>query len=194
MITQSQAIVFVDGRYVTQLKEQVDGSVFTGGDLVGEPPHVWLRAPWRKKAFASVSIPGCTPVPRSASWKRRLADLAARSSSSTTIRSTGSGATGRPQPLGRVKIQPLDSCRRACQGQARNDGGRDLPRPVPQAVVLTDPSSIAWTFNIRGSDVPHTPHPLARAIVHADGSAELFLDKRKTGIEEEAYLTQLCKP
>ncbi len=42
------------------------------------------------------------------------------------------------------------------------------------------------------SDVPHTPHPLARAIVHADGSAELFLDKRKTGIEQEAYLTQLA--
>ena len=59
-------------------------------------------------------------------------------------------------------------------------------------MVLTDPSSIAWTFNIRGSDVPHTPHPLARAIVHADGSAHLFLDKRKAGIEEEAYLTQLA--
>lgn len=60
------------------------------------------------------------------------------------------------------------------------------------AVVLTDPSSIAWTFNIRGSGVPHTPHPLARAIIHADGSAEIFLDKRKTGIGE-AYLTQLAR-
>ncbi len=59
--------------------------------------------------------------------------------------------------------------------------------------MLTDPSSVAWTFNIRGSDVPHTPHPLARAIIHADGRAELFLDKRKTGIEQEAYLTQIAE-
>jgi Xaa-Pro aminopeptidase len=51
---------------------------------------------------------------------------------------------------------------------------------------------VAWIFNIRGADVPHTPHPLARAIIHADGKAELFLDKRKTGIEQEAYLAQMC--
>ncbi|MEZ5839564.1 MAG: aminopeptidase P family N-terminal domain-containing protein [Hyphomicrobiales bacterium] len=33
------------------------------------------------------------------------------------------------------------------------------------AVVLTDPSSVAWLFNIRGGDVPHTPLVLAFAIV-----------------------------
>ena len=60
------------------------------------------------------------------------------------------------------------------------------------AVLIADPSSVAWAFNIRGADVPHTPHPLARAIIHADGRAELFLDKRKTGIEPEAYLGQIA--
>lgn len=44
LVTQREAIAFVDGRYVTQLKEQVDGNVFAGGDLVGEPPHVWLES------------------------------------------------------------------------------------------------------------------------------------------------------
>ncbi len=43
LITRREAVIFVDGRYVTQLKEQVDGSVFTGGDLIGEPPHLWLE-------------------------------------------------------------------------------------------------------------------------------------------------------
>src|SRR6218665_1509237 len=42
LVTATQAIVFVDGRYVTEVAEQVDGAVFTGGDLVGEPPHLWL--------------------------------------------------------------------------------------------------------------------------------------------------------
>ena len=63
---------------------------------------------------------------------------------------------------------------------------------VRNALAVTDPSSIAWIFNIRGSDVPHTPHPLARAIIPASGRPQLFLDKRKTGIEQEAYLTQLA--
>jgi Xaa-Pro aminopeptidase len=60
------------------------------------------------------------------------------------------------------------------------------------AVVLTDPSSVAWAFNIRGADVPHTPHPLARALILADGSAEIFLDEQKTGIEQRAYLGQMA--
>jgi Xaa-Pro aminopeptidase len=59
--------------------------------------------------------------------------------------------------------------------------------------VLTDPSSVAWAFNIRGEDVPHTPHPLARAIIHAGGRVELFLDEAKTGIESRAYLGQISE-
>ena len=79
LVTQREAIVFVDGRYVTQLKEQVDASVFTGGDLIGEPPHVWLEA-HAPKGF------------------RRSPRSAAPSSSSKTIRSIRSGPTGPPLP------------------------------------------------------------------------------------------------
>src|SRR4029079_10679083 len=43
------------------------------------------------------------------------------------------------------------------------------------AVVLTLSDSVAWTFNIRGSDIPHTPVALAFAIVPATGKPELFL-------------------
>ena len=39
------------------------------------------------------------------------------------------------------------------------------------AVVLSALDSIAWAFNIRGSDVSHTPVALAYAIVNADGTA-----------------------
>src|SRR6201996_1700445 len=42
LVTPSQAVVFVDGRYTTQLRDQVDATVFSGGDLVGDPPHRWL--------------------------------------------------------------------------------------------------------------------------------------------------------
>ena len=58
--------------------------------------------------------------------------------------------------------------------------------------VLTDPSSIAWSFNIRGSDVPHTPLALGFAILSAEGRPLLFMDGRKLPISAEAYLTQLA--
>lgn len=191
LVTQSQAIVFVDGRYVTQLKEQVDGTVFQGGDLVGEPPHLWLENhgarsfrlgidPWlhtgaevRKLAKALESLGGALVLldhnPLDRIWDERPAP-----------------------PLGKVKIQPLDHAGHLAAEKLKTMAS-DAAKANVAAVVLTDPSSIAWTFNIRGNDVPHTPHPLARAIVHADGRVELFLDKRKTGIEEEAYLTQLAE-
>src|SRR5690606_35860339 len=58
--------------------------------------------------------------------------------------------------------------------------------------VLTDPSSLAWAFNIRGSDVPHTPLALGFAILSGEGLPLVFLDRRKLTIETEAYLTQLA--
>lgn len=190
LVTQREAIVFVDGRYVTQFKEQVDGSVFTGGDLIGEPPHVWLER-HGPKGFRL----GIDPWLHTAAEVRRLEKALAAIGGSVVLLDHNPLDrlwTDRPAtPLGPVTIQPVEHA-----GQLAKDKIAEIAAGVAKAkaaaVVLTDPSSVAWTFNIRGSDVPHTPHPLARAIIHADGSAELFLDKRKTGIEQEAYLTQLA--
>ena len=190
LVTQREAIVFVDGRYVTQLKEQVDGSVFTGGDLIGEPPHVWLER-HGPKGFRL----GIDPWLHTAAEVRRLEKALTAVGGSVVLLDHNPldrlWADRPAAPLGPVTIQPVEHA-----GQLARDKIAEIAAGVSKAkaaaVILTDPSSVAWTFNIRGSDVPHTPHPLARAIIHADGSAELFLDKRKTGIEQEAYLTQLA--
>ena len=190
LVTRNAAIVFVDGRYVTQLAEQVDGEVFTGGDLVGEPPHRWLQehAP---KGFRL----GIDPWLHTGAEVRRLEKaLACLGGTLVFLAHNPLDAiwTDRPaEPLGRVVIQANDHAGEWAKdklprmAEATGKAGADV-------LAVTDPSSIAWLFNIRGSDVPHTPHPLARAIVPADGRPLLFIDKRKTGIEEEAYLTQLA--
>jgi Xaa-Pro aminopeptidase len=54
-----------------------------------------------------------------------------------------------------------------------------LAKDAVQAVVLTAPDSIAWLLNIRGSDVAHTPLPLAFAVVHRDATVDLFVDPAK---------------
>ncbi|NRP70498.1 putative peptidase [Ensifer psoraleae] len=190
LITRREAIVFVDGRYVTQLKEQVDGSVFTGGDLIGEPPHVWLEG-HAPKGFRL----GVDPWLHTGAEVLKLQKALAETGGTLVFLDHNPLDriwTARPAaPLGRVTVQPIEHA-----GQLAKDKiaaiAAGLEKTKAAAVVLTDPSSVAWTFNIRGSDVPHTPHPLARAIIHAGGRAEIFLDKRKTGIEQEAYLTQLA--
>ena len=45
--------------------------------------------------------------------------------------------------------------------------------------MVSDPHAVAWTFNIRGADVAHTPLPLAFAIVPREGRASLYVDGRK---------------
>lgn len=189
LVTRKEAIVFVDGRYVTQLAEQVDGSVFTGGDLVGEPPHLWLEhhAP---KGFRL----GVDPWLHTGAEVRKLEKALEKSGGKVVFLEKNpldALWTGRPpEPLGSVSIQPLDHAGVLAKEKLAK-AAEEVKKAGAQAWAVTDPSSIAWLFNIRGSDVPHTPHPLARAIIHADGRVALFLDKRKPGIEPEAYLTQL---
>ncbi|MCP8893798.1 aminopeptidase P family protein [Shinella daejeonensis] len=188
LVTRDQAVVFVDGRYVTQLAEQVDGSVFTGGDLVDEPPHLWLP----KHAPKDFRL-GIDPWLHTGAEVRRLEKaLAAVDGALVFLPHNPLDRlwTGRPaEPLGAIAIQTVDHAgelagdKLARMAEATRAAGAD-------ALAVTDPSSIAWIFNIRGSDVPHTPHPLARAILPAEGRPQIFLDKRKTGIEQEAYLTQ----
>ena len=191
LILAEEAIVFVDGRYTTQLREQVDGNVFIGGDLVGEPPHKWLAA----HAGPRFRL-GVDPWLHTGSEVAKLQKALAEKNGGVTVLLSNPLDEiweNRPaEPMGPVTIQHVEQA-----GELAVDKLRKIAEALPAAgatsVVLTDPSSVAWAFNIRGADVPHTPHPLARAIIHAGGRAELFLDERKTGIEARAYLGQICE-
>lgn len=191
LVMRDTAVVFVDGRYVTQLAEQVDGTVYTGGDLIGAPPHLWIEhhAP---KGFRL----GIDPWLHTSAEVRRL-ETALAKIGGTLVHLDHNPLdrlwTDRPDiPLGRVAIQTIEQAGILATEKIA-DMAENVVKAGAAAVILTDPSSVAWTFNLRGNDVPHTPHPLARAIIHADGGAEIFLDARKTGIEEKAYLTQMAE-
>ena len=190
LVTQSQAVVFVDGRYTTQLVEQVDGTVFTGGDLVGEPPHLWVA----NHAGKGLRL-GIDPWLHTGAEVRRLEKALAEIGGALVFlphNPLDRLWTGRPEePLGQVTIQTVTNAGVLATTKLAMIAGQ-LEKKNLAAVLITDPSSVAWIFNIRGNDVPHTPHPLARAIVYATGKADLFLDKRKTNIEAEAYLGQIC--
>ena len=54
--------------------------------------------------------------------------------------------------------------------------------------MLSALDSIAWAFNIRGADVTHTPVALAYALVHADGTADLFVAGEKIGPDVRQHL------
>jgi Xaa-Pro aminopeptidase len=64
----------------------------------------------------------------------------------------------------------------------------EVKKKGADACVLTMPDSICWLLNIRGADVSHTPFVLSFAILHADGSTDLFMDERKSSPELARHL------
>ena len=58
------------------------------------------------------------------------------------------------------------------------------------ALVLSDSHAVAWTFNIRGADVSHTPLPLSYALVPKDGRPTVFIDRRKLSNLTRDHLEQ----
>ena len=193
LITRRDAVVFVDGRYTTQLAEQVDGTVFTGGDFVNAPPHVWL--PRQAGADIMGLRLGIDPWLHAGAEVRRLRKALEEIGGSLVVLASNPLDAiwhDRPtEPLEPVVIQPV-----ALAGRDASEKIREIASAVSDkgaaAVLLTDPSSVAWVFNIRGNDVPHTPHPLSRAIISASGAAEIFIDRRKIGPEQSEVIAALA--
>jgi Xaa-Pro aminopeptidase len=63
-----------------------------------------------------------------------------------------------------------------------------LVKQGADAAVLAALDSIAWTFNVRGKDVSRTPVALAYALVHADGTADLYVAGEKIDGEVRQHL------
>src|SRR4029078_12788382 len=66
--------------------------------------------------------------------------------------------------------------------EKRTEIGDWLAKQQAEAAVLSALDSIAWAFNVRGQDVTHTPVALAYALVHADGTSDLFVAGEKIGL------------
>ena len=190
LVTQKEAVVFVDGRYVTQVAEQVDGKVFTPGDLVNEPPHLWLRS-HVQQGFRL----GIDPWMHGGVEVKKLEKVLEEIGGSLVLLSENPLDTAwadRPaEPLGAVAVQQDVHAGKAAAEKIAEIGAGLKAKNIA-AALIADPSSVAWIFNIRGADVAHTPHPLSRALISADGKAELFIDARKLGNEARSHLQPLA--
>ncbi|ESY40501.1 MULTISPECIES: aminopeptidase P family protein [unclassified Mesorhizobium] len=190
LVQRDRAFMFVDGRYTLQVRHEVDLDIFAIESLVDNPPASWIKDNLGKGARL-----GFDP------WLHTIAEVKALKTSAEQ-----SGATLVPldrnpidiiwkdqpaPPVAPVEIHPIGFA-----GELAKDKLARLVAAIGKEgathAVLTDPSSIAWAFNIRGGDVPHTPLALGFAIPAADGKHQLFMDQRKFSRTVAAYLTQLA--
>ncbi|HEY7140709.1 MAG TPA: aminopeptidase P family protein [Methylomirabilota bacterium] len=177
VVLTDAAAIFVDGRYTLQVKDEAPGDVFEHHHVTESPPAEWLRVrlrpgdrlgydPWLhtiesvERLQAVSGKAGATLVPVAENLVDRIWD------------------DQPPPPRGPIVPHDLKHAGRPSP-EKRREIGELLARDAVDAVVLTAPDSIAWLLNVRGSDVAHTPLPLAFAVVHRDATVDLFVDPAK---------------
>ncbi|MTH97908.1 aminopeptidase P family protein [Roseibium sp. RKSG952] len=172
-----EAAVFVDGRYTIQVREQVDMAVFPARHLINEPVTDWLAA--RLKSGQRLGIDAMLHTVREVRRLRKVCEDAGAELVLLDDNPVDAVWVDRPEPpLGAVTLHPLDKAGLASKSKLA-DIRKAISDKKADACVLTQPDSIAWLFNIRGSDVPHAPLPLSFAIVPAEDKPSLFIDGRK---------------
>ena len=177
IVLMERAVLFVDGRYTLQVREQVDTSLFTIEHLVETPPDRWIET-----NLTSADRLGYDPWLHTVESAERLAKAcAAAGATLVAVEPDLIDAiwSDRPAPpLGAVTLHDL----RFAGEEAEEKLARiraELAKLRADALVVSDPHAVAWAFNIRGADVAHTPLPLAFAVVPQTGRPALFVDGRK---------------
>ena len=203
IVLTDEAAVFVDGRYTLQVRDQVHVGDFTPEDLIGNPPHQWLKA----KLSAGDRI-GYDPRLLTLAEVRRFEAICnAAGAEFVALSDNPIDAiwTDRPlPPLAQVMPQPDELA-----GETSDDKIARMQAVLAEkgvdAAILAQSDSIAWVFNIRGADVPHNPVVLSYALLRRDERPTLYVDGRKLSNavrdqlseradikEERAFLTDLA--
>jgi len=191
VVLADKAAMFTDGRYTLQVRAQVDGGLYDyvavpatsatdwlaanarPGDRIGY--DAWLHTKgWVEATGKALGEHGATLVavpgnPIDAVWTDRPAPSAAR----LEVHADEVAGERSAAKLGRIAAW--------------------LDAKHADAVVVSALDSIAWLFNVRGKDVEHTPVPLAFALVHADASADLFVDAAKLPREVRDHLGETVR-
>lgn len=186
IILEDSAVVFVDGRYTLQVRQQTDDKFFQFEDLVDTPPDQWLADNAPKNARI-----GYDPMLHTKAGVERL-EKAAKKAGFTLVplshNPVDAAWKDQPQrPLSAATPHGLDLAGKSSV-EKRKDVAAAIAKTGADAALITSPPSIAWLFNIRGQDVARTPLPLARALQWKDGRATLFIAPEKIGNELPSFL------
>jgi Xaa-Pro aminopeptidase len=176
-VLSDRAALFVDGRYTVQASSQVDSNIFSLEHMVEHPAEQWLEQnlkngtklgydPWLhtseqaeklKKACVSagaelVAVDG---NPIDALWR----DRAQPPSGVVSLREPKLAGETAPDKLKRIRAE--------------------LKKLRADALLVSDPQNVAWAFNIRGTDIAHTPLVLAFALIPCEGRPSLYVSATK---------------
>ncbi|WP_453966463.1 aminopeptidase P family protein [Bradyrhizobium elkanii] len=188
IVLSKEAALFVDGRYTLQAGKQVDRKAWQVEPLVEPPPEHWLT-----RHLAAGDRLGFDPWLHTSAAAERLAAACAKAGAEL-VAVDGNPVDAiwheRPAPpLGPVTIHGAQFSGEV-EAEKLKRIRLEINRLGVDALVLSDSHAVAWTFNIRGADVSHTPLPLSYALVPKEGRPLVFIDQRKLSNSTRDHLEQ----
>ena len=188
VVAREAAYLFSDGRYTLQMREQTDGNAWYTRTL----PEETLGALLRKLDGATLGIdPWLHTIAEIRKLERQL-DNAGGELVRLTSNPIDSIWTDRPAPPRRaVTVHPKEYAGRLAKDKLA-DAVEALSKANATSHVVTDPLSLCWLFNLRGSDAAHNPAAHGWAVLHATRHPIVFLDEKRMALSTKSYLTQLA--
>jgi Xaa-Pro aminopeptidase len=186
VVLPEEAAIFVDGRYTLQVRQQVSPTEWSYQSVPETSTTQWLE----EHAPEGARI-GYDPWLHTRDWVKKAKEaLATRGAELIAVDRNPIDEIWKDRPEASKAHLVVQSDQYAGKSAAekRTEIGDWLAKHHADAAVLSALDSIAWAFNIRGQDVSRTPVALAYALVHADGTADLFVASEKVGADVRQHL------
>ena len=184
VVTMNEAALWTDSRYFIAAAEQLQDTEFVlMRERVEGTPTVteWLGQCLAHNAHARVGIDGMVNTAAEVDALKGVFDLVTDVDPLATI------WTDRPAiPDAPVVIHPLEYAGEGVSSKLCRIR-QALAELQADATLVTTLDDIAWTLNLRGSDVHCNPVFVAYLLITANG-ATLFVDARKVGDRVRDYL------
>ncbi|MDP3197116.1 aminopeptidase P family protein [Tabrizicola sp.] len=185
IVLPEEAGVFIDGRYRTQVKAQVDLAAYTPVPWPEVKAGDWIREK------LSAGVVGFDPWLHTADEIDKLEkSLEGIGVSLSAIDENLVDAIWPDQPdapCGKAFVHPVElagehhDAKRARLAEGLRKAGQ-------RAAVVTLPDSLCWLLNLRGADVPKNPVLQGFLVLHDDGQVDLFVNSAKLDADVRAHL------
>ena len=190
VVTLNEAALWTDSRYFIAAAEQLAGTEFVlMKDAVEGTPTIaqWLGQKLAMSGGSCVGVDGM--VMATSDVESLIADL--RAEGGITVRTNLDPLAeiwkDRPViPLNKVEIQPEEFTGESV-GSKLTRIRKEIKTNHSNGMLVTALDDIAWTLNLRGTDVHCNPVFVSFLLIRED-DATLFIDKRKLSAEVSVYL------
>lgn len=192
VITKDKAGLWTDGRYFVQAPKELKGSgidLFKDG-MEGTPNYIdWINAEIPENGVVAVNAIATSH----ANWELLTEKLAANGNKLVDLPLLKDIWTDRKDPNAKknpIFIQPVERA-----GKSVTDKLLDIRTKMEEqnasVHIISSLDDVAWTLNLRGSDVQSNPVFLGYIIL-TKNEAKLFVDLEKLDVDSRKQMEESC--